>query len=103
MTWVICILILVRSETVNLGAKLGHSLPRNISLASKSFLLHPLELIGVVGHVQILVCLETVLISVHTWETNCLKHATGFEIIFARLLELIGDVGLVQSKFGPFG
>ena len=33
----------------------------------------------------------------------CAERAIGLEIIFAHLMELLGDMGLVESCFGPYG
>jgi hypothetical protein len=51
----------------------------------------------------VLVRLETVLVSVQDWCTVCAKLTTGSEIIWTHMMELLGDVGHVESRFGPFG
>jgi hypothetical protein len=33
----------------------------------------------------------------------CAKRTIGSEIIFAHPIELLGDVGHLESRFGPFG
>ena len=33
----------------------------------------------------------------------CAEHAIGWENIFTHPMELLGDVDLVESRFGPFG
>jgi hypothetical protein len=35
--------------------------------------------------------------------TVCAKHTIGSEIVCTHPLELLGDVGHVESHFGPFG
>jgi hypothetical protein len=49
------------------------------------------------------VCLETVLVSVQDCRTVYAKCTTGSEIIWTHMMELLGDVGHVESRFGPFG
>jgi hypothetical protein len=49
----------------------------NIPLAQKSFYMHPMELLGDVGHVP----LEVVLVSMQDRSTVCPKHTTASEII----------------------
>jgi hypothetical protein len=41
----------------------------------------------------------------HKWKLNsvCVEHTIGSEIVSMRLMELLGDVGHVESRFGPFG
>jgi hypothetical protein len=58
-----------------------------------------MELLGDVGHVDIVsVCLGTVLVSVQDRCTVCAIHTIGSEIV----LDFLGDMGLVESRFGPF-
>ena len=33
----------------------------------------------------------------------CAEHITGSKFILTHPIELLGDVGLVESHFGPFG
>jgi hypothetical protein len=47
--------------------------------------------------------LETVLVSVQDRCTVCAKHTLGSEIILDTPVVLLGDVGHVESRFGPFG
>ena len=49
------------------------------------------------------VCLEIVLILTQDRCTVCVKRTIGLEIFWTHLMELLGDVGLVESCFGPFG
>jgi hypothetical protein len=50
------------------------------------------------------VCLETVLVSVQDRCTVCAERSTCSEIILdAHTMELLGDVGHIESSFGPFG
>jgi hypothetical protein len=44
-----------------------------------------------------------VLVSVHDRYTFCAKDTTGSKIILDTLVEVLGDVGHVESHFGPFG
>jgi hypothetical protein len=48
----------------------------------------------------VLVCLETVLILMPDRRTICAKCTIGLEII---LINLLGDIGHVESCFNPFG
>ena len=47
--------------------------------------------------------LETVLVSVRDRCTVCAKNTIGSKIILEELVELLGDVGPVESHFGLFG
>jgi hypothetical protein len=49
------------------------------------------------------VYLVTVLVSVQDWCTVCAKRTTSSEIIWTHMMELLGDVGHVESCFGLFG
>jgi hypothetical protein len=50
------------------------------------------------------VCLEIVLVLVQDRCTVDTKHTTGLEKLFwTHMMELLGDVGQVESHFGPFG
>jgi hypothetical protein len=51
----------------------------------------------------VLVYLETMLVSVQDRCTICTKHTIGSEIIFMHPMELLCDVGHVESHFGLFG
>jgi hypothetical protein len=46
--------------------------------------------------------LEIMLVSVQDRYIVCIKRTIGSEIIWTHLMELLGDVGLVASPFGPF-
>ena len=37
------------------------------------------------------------------WSTVCTEHTIGSEKILDPPVELLGDVGHVESRFGPFG
>jgi hypothetical protein len=50
----------------------------------------------------ILVCLETVLVSVQDRRTVCAKRTTGSESFWTQQMEHLGDLGHVESRFGPF-
>ena len=50
-----------------------------------------------------LVCLEIVLILTQDWCMVCAEHSIGLDNIFAHPMELLCDMGLVESCFGPFG
>ena len=47
--------------------------------------------------------LETVLVSVQDMCMVCAKNTTGSKIILEEPVELLGDVGHVESHFGLFG
>ena len=47
--------------------------------------------------------LETVLVSVQDRCTVCAKNTIGSKIILVEPVELLGDVGHVESHFDPFG
>ena len=49
------------------------------------------------------VCVEIVIILTQDRCMVCAKHAIGWENIFTHPMELLGDMGLVESCFGPFG
>ena len=49
------------------------------------------------------VCLETVLVSVQDRCMVCAKNTIGSKIILEEPVELLGDVGHVESHFSPFG
>ena len=46
---------------------------------------------------------DIVLILIQDRCTVCVKHTIGLETFWTHLMELLGDVGLVESYFGPFG
>jgi hypothetical protein len=43
------------------------------------------------------------LILTHDRYTDCAEHTTGSKIILHASMKLLGDVGHVESYFGPFG
>jgi hypothetical protein len=47
--------------------------------------------------------LEIVLILMQDRCIVCTEHTIGSELFWTRLMELLGDVGQVNSRFGPFG
>ena len=49
------------------------------------------------------VCLEIVLILTHDTYMVCAKRIIGSEIILTHLVELLGDMGHMESRFGLFG
>ena len=51
----------------------------------------------------VLVCLETVLVLVQDRYLVCAKHVIGSEIVWTHPMELLRDVGHVESRFDPFG
>ena len=51
----------------------------------------------------VLVHLEMVLVLMQDRCTVCAKRTIGLDIIFNAPMVLRGDVGLVESCFGPFG
>ena len=48
-------------------------------------------------------CLEIVLVLTQDRFTVCAERTIGSEIVFDAPEELLGDVGLVESRFDPFG
>jgi hypothetical protein len=50
----------------------------------------------------VLVCLKIVLVSVQYRCTFCTERTIGSEIILTHSTILLGDVGRVESCFGPF-
>jgi hypothetical protein len=46
---------------------------------------------------------ETVLILTQESCKVCAERRVGFEVVWTQPMELLGDVGLVESRFGPFG
>ena len=51
----------------------------------------------------VLVRLEIVLISAQDRCTDSVERTTGMEIILGHPMVLLGDVGHVEARFGPFG
>jgi hypothetical protein len=49
-----------------------------------------------------LVRLETVLLLIQDWCTVCVERTVGSEIELEAMMELLGDVGLVESHFDLF-
>ena len=49
------------------------------------------------------VCLEIVLILIQDKCTVCVEHTICSEIILVDLMELLGDMGHLESLFFPFG
>jgi hypothetical protein len=47
--------------------------------------------------------LEMLLVSMQDRCTVCTKRTIGLEIILDHPMELLGDVGHLESHFGPFG
>jgi hypothetical protein len=47
--------------------------------------------------------LEIVLIIMQDRCTVCTEHTIGSELIWTRSMELLGDVGQINSCFSPFG
>jgi hypothetical protein len=50
-----------------------------------------------------LVHLELVLILMQDRSRVCTERTIGWESFWMNLIELLGDVGHVESHFGPFG
>jgi hypothetical protein len=73
-------------DEAHVGVGFGARLASNIPWALKSFWMHPMELLGDVGHVKSKsVHLEIVLVSVQDTSTVCTKHTIGLEIILDTL------------------
>jgi hypothetical protein len=51
----------------------------------------------------VLVCLEIMSISTLDRFTVCAERARGSVTFWAHPMELLGDVGLVEARFTPFG
>ena len=49
------------------------------------------------------VCLEIVLVLVQDRCMVCAKRTIGLETFWTHLMELLGDVGHVESRFSSFG
>jgi hypothetical protein len=47
--------------------------------------------------------LEIVLTLTQDRCTVCAEHTIGSEMFYTQPMKLLGDVGLVESHFGPFG
>jgi hypothetical protein len=50
----------------------------------------------------VLVCLEMVLVSVQDRCTVCTERTVGSKSFWTHPMELLSDVGHVESQFGPF-
>jgi hypothetical protein len=50
----------------------------------------------------ILVCLETVLVSVEDWCTVCNKRTIGSETVLDAFMVVLGDGAQVEAHFSPF-
>jgi hypothetical protein len=46
--------------------------------------------------------LEIVLLLMHDWCTVCVKRTVGLEIVLEAPMELLVDVGLVESRYNLF-
>jgi hypothetical protein len=69
-------------DSANLGARLVHGFMLNIPQAQKSFWTHTIDHLGDVFMWNlILVCLETVLVSVQDRCTVCANHSIALEIV----------------------
>jgi hypothetical protein len=51
---------------------------------------------------HISIYLEIVLVSVQDRCTVCAEHTIGSEIIWMHMMELLGDLGHMESRFGLF-
>jgi hypothetical protein len=73
-------------------------------LAQKSFLMHPMELLGDVGHVEShFGPLEIVLVSVQDSSIVLILLQLAQKSFWMHPTELLCDVGHVESCFGLFG
>jgi hypothetical protein len=94
-------LVLVHFETVLVSVQDRSRFTPNIPLAQKLFWAHPMVPLGDRAQVEaFLVCLEIVLILMQYRCSVYAKCTIVSEIIMDTLL---GDVGHVESHFGPFG
>jgi hypothetical protein len=48
------------------------------------------------------VCLEIVLLLMQDWCTVCVERIVGSEIVWRQPMELLGDMGHVESRFDLF-
>jgi hypothetical protein len=51
----------------------------------------------------VLVCLEIVLTLTQDRFTVCAERTLGSEIVLDAPMDLLGDIGHVESRFNPFG
>jgi hypothetical protein len=65
--------------------------------------MHPMVLLGDgLKWKLVLVRLETVLIFIQYRCMVCVERTIGSEIVWMHPIELLGDVGHVESRFSPF-
>jgi hypothetical protein len=70
----------------------------------KSFCTHPIEVLGDAGKWNlILVCVETVLVSVQDRCMVCVKRTMGLESFWMPAMVLLGDKAQVEARFSPYG
>ena len=66
--------------------------------------MHPIELLGDVGHVESRsVRLEMVIVLVQDRCTVCAKRTIGSNIVLDAPDVLLGDEAQLEARFGPFG
>jgi hypothetical protein len=52
---------------------------------------------------NVLVCLEIVLILTQDWSTACAKRTIRLKLFLTHRMELLDDQAHLESRFGPFG
>ena len=76
----------------------------NVPEAQKSFWTHSMVPLGDEAQVELIsVRLKIVLILTQDRSTVCVERTIGSEILWTHPMELVGDVGHVESCFFPFG
>jgi hypothetical protein len=82
--------------------KIGAQFAPNVPSAQKSFWTHSVVLIGDMAQVKAQ-SIQRALIWTQDRCTVYVEHSIGSEIILDHLMELLGDVGHVESHFFLFG
>jgi hypothetical protein len=66
--------------------------------------MHPSEVLGAAGKWNlVLVCVETVLVSVQDRCMVCVKRTMGLESFWTPTMVLLGDKAQVEARFSPYG
>jgi hypothetical protein len=92
-------LVSFRLETVLVDA--GFAL--NIPQTQKSFCTHSMKVLGDMGKWNlVLVCLETVLVSVQDRCTVCTKCTMSSKTFWMPVMVLLGDKAKEEARFSPY-
>jgi hypothetical protein len=92
-------LVLFRLETVLVGAQFALNVPQT----QKSFCTHSMKVLGDMGKWNlVLVCLETVLVSVQDRCTDCAKCTMSSKMFWTPVIVLLGDKAQVEARFSPY-